>query len=223
MNGSSSQTIQVEQIMSLLFGVIVLTIGISWWVQDRPHLKAKLLLRPFDVIHKGQLYRLISHGFIHADFTHLAFNMFVLWQFGSSVEYQMQQAWSGSSLIASLEPSFLVLYFGGMLAAGLPSLWKQRDNPNYASLGASGGVSAVMMAYILLFPTNKLLLFFVIPMPAFVAGILFFAYERYMNKRGATGIAHDAHLMGAIFGVVYVLLLDSDTVPRMIRAFSLLF
>ena len=209
--------------MSLLFGVIVLTIGISWWVQDRPHLKAKLLLRPFDVIHKGQWYRLISHGFIHADFTHLAFNMFVLWQFGSSVEYQMQQAWSGSSLIASLEPSFLVLYFGGMLAAGLPSLWKQRDNPNYASLGASGGVSAVMMAYILLFPTNKLLLFFVIPMPAFVAGILFFAYERYMNKRGATGIAHDAHLMGAIFGVVYVLLLDADTLPRMIRAFSLLF
>ena len=209
--------------MSLLFGVIVLTIGISWWVQDRPHLKAKLLLRPFDVIQKGQWYRLISHGFIHADFTHLAFNMFVLWQFGSSVEYQMQQAWSGSSLIASLEPSFLVLYFGGMLAAGLPSLWKQRDNPNYASLGASGGVSAVMMAYILLFPTNKLLLFFVIPMPAFVAGILFFAYERYMNKRGATGIAHDAHLMGAIFGVVYVLLLDSDTLPRMIRAFSLLF
>ncbi len=209
--------------MSLLFGIIVLTIGISWWVQDRPHLKAKLLLRPFDVIQKGQWYRLISHGFIHADFTHLAFNMFVLWQFGSSVEYQMQQAWSGSSLIASLEPSFLVLYFGGMLAAGLPSLWKQRDNPNYASLGASGGVSAVMMAYILLFPTNKLLLFFVIPMPAFVAGILFFAYERYMNKRGATGIAHDAHLMGAIFGVVYVLLLDSDTLPRMIRAFSLLF
>ena len=223
MNGSSLQTIQVEQIMSLLFGIIVLTIGISWWVQDRPHLKAKLLLRPFDVIQKGQWYRLISHGFIHADFTHLAFNMFVLWQFGSSVEYQMQQAWSGSSLIASLEPSFLVLYFGGMLAAGLPSLWKQRDNPNYASLGASGGVSAVMMAYILLFPTNKLLLFFVIPMPAFVAGILFFAYERYMNKRGATGIAHDAHLMGAIFGVVYVLLLDSDTLPRMIRAFSLLF
>ena len=209
--------------MSLLFGVIVLTIGISWWVQDRPFLKAKLLLRPFDVIHKGQWYRLISHGFIHADFTHLAFNMFVLWQFGSSVEYQMQQDWSGSSLIASLEPSFLVLYFGGMLAAGLPSLWKQRDNPNYASLGASGGVSAVMMAYILLFPTNKLLLFFVIPMPAFVAGILFFAYERYMNKRGATGIAHDAHLMGAIFGVVYVLLLDADTLPRMIRAFSLLF
>ncbi|MDO7740812.1 MAG: rhomboid family intramembrane serine protease, partial [Flavobacteriales bacterium] len=67
--------------MSLLFGVIVLTIGISWWVQDRPLLKAKLLLRPFDVIHKGHWYRLISHGFIHADFTHLAFNMFVLWQF----------------------------------------------------------------------------------------------------------------------------------------------
>ena len=80
-----------------------------------------------------------------------------------------------------------------------------------------------MMAYILLFPTNKLLLFFVIPMPAFVAGILFFAYERYMNKKGATGIAHDAHLMGAIFGVIYVLLLDAGTLPRMLGAFSLLF
>lgn len=209
--------------MSLLFGIIVLTIGVSWWVQDRPLLKSKLLLRPYNVVHTGQWYRLISHGFIHADFTHLAFNMFVLWQFGSAVESKMQQSWSNTSVFDSFEPSFLVLYFGGMLAAGLPSLWKQRDNPNYASLGASGGVSAVMMAYILLFPTNKLLLFFVIPMPAFVAGILFFAYERYMNKKGTTGIAHDAHLMGAIFGVIYLLLLDADTLPRMLRAFSLLF
>jgi membrane associated rhomboid family serine protease len=209
--------------MSLLFGIIALTVGISWYVQDRPQLKEKLLLRPYAVLRKGQVYRMISHGFIHADFTHLAFNMFVLWQFGSIIEYQMEQAWSATPWIEAIHPSFFVLYFGGMLAAALPSLYKEGNNPHYASLGASGGVSAVMMAYILLFPTHKLLLFFVIPMPAFVAGILFFAYERYMNRKGGTGIAHDAHLMGAIFGVVYILLLDDSTMARLTQAFMILF
>ncbi len=215
-------TTLVDQRMSALFILIGLTIGVSWFVQDKPMIKEKLLLRPYKVLKNGQLYRVLSHGFIHADFTHLAFNMFVLWQFGSLVELYLQQN-TGNLLLGIVPPSFITLYLGGVVAAAIPSLMKQGDNPNYASLGASGGVSAVMMSYILLFPTQKLLLFFVIPMPAFVAGILFFAYERYMNKKGGTGIAHDAHLMGAIFGAVYILVLDSTTIPRLIQSFQILF
>lgn len=185
-------------------------------------IKERLLLRPYKVLKNGQFYRVLSHGFIHADFTHLAFNMFVLWQFGSLVELYLQQN-TGNLLLGIVAPSFISLYLGGVLVAAVPSLMKQGNNPNYASLGASGGVSAVMMSYILLFPTHKLLLFFVIPMPAFIAGILFFAYERYMNKKGGTGIAHDAHLMGALFGAVYILVLDNTTVSRLLQSFQILF
>lgn len=209
--------------MNILGGIIALTVGVSWYAQDRLKIKESLLLRPYNVLQKGQAYRLITHGFVHGDFTHLAFNMFVLWQFGSIVEYRMQQEWSGVAWLEGFQPSFFVLYFGGVLAASLPALYKEGRNPQYASLGASGGVSAVMMAYILLFPTHKLLLFFVIPMPAFIAGILFFAYERFMNKKGGTGIAHDAHLVGALYGIVYVLLLDRSTLSRLLEAFSILF
>ena len=201
--------------------VIFLTIAVSWYTQDKPIMKDRLILRPYLVVEQGQLYRLISHAFVHADFTHLGFNMFVLWQFGSLIEVMLEQdqltGWFNMSA-----PSFLMLYAGGVLAGAVPAIAKHSKNMGYASLGASGGVSAVMMAYILLFPTHKLLLFFVIPMPAFVAGILFFAYERFMNQKGGTGIAHDAHLMGATFGGLFVLLFDQSTIPRLVEAFGLL-
>jgi membrane associated rhomboid family serine protease len=207
--------------MTVLLFILSLTIGISWFVQDKPEIKNKLILRPYLVWKKGQVYRLLTHGFVHADFTHLAFNMFVLWQFGSLVEYQFQEG-QFSSWFPIGQPSFLTLYIGGVIAAAAPAVAKHLNNSNYASLGASGGVSAVMMAYILLFPTQKLFLFFVIPMPAFVAGILFFAYEHYMKKKGGTGIAHDAHLMGAIFGCLFILIHDLETIPRLAGAFELI-
>jgi membrane associated rhomboid family serine protease len=80
-----------------------------------------------------------------------------------------------------------------------------------------------MMAYILYFPTAKLLLFFVIPMPAFVAGALFFAYESYMNKQGGSRIAHDAHLYGALYGVFFTFAADSGTFGRRVGAFTSIF
>lgn len=207
--------------MTVLFFILVLTIGISWFVQKKPEVKSKLILRPYLVWKNGQIYRLLTHGFVHADFTHLAFNMFVLWQFGSLVEYQFQEGQFSTWLIVG-RPSFLTLYLGGVIAAAAPAVAKHFNNPSYASLGASGGVSAVMMAYILLFPTQKLFLFFVIPMPAFVAGILFFAYENYMKRKGGSGIAHDAHLMGAIYGCLFILIHDLATIPRLAGALGLI-
>lgn len=100
-------------------------------------------------------------------------------------------------------PAFGLLYLGGIAFAAIPGMLKHHNNHNYRSLGASGAVSAVLIAYILHFPTAQLLLFFVIPMPAFLAGILFFIYEHQMNKRSLGNIAHDAHLWGGIYGLLF--------------------
>jgi membrane associated rhomboid family serine protease len=207
----------------ILTPIIFLTFAVSWWVMQSPARKEKWLLRPYLVMHDGEWYRVLSHAFIHADMTHLLLNLFVLWQFGGTVEQTVQNNQFQGIFTIPSDWIFPVIYFGGVLAASIPSLLKHQNNPGYASLGASGAVSAVLMAYILLYPTSKLLLFFVIPMPAFVAGILFFAYERTMNKKGGTGIAHDAHLYGALWGVGCVLLLDSSTVSRLISACQILF
>ena len=181
------------------------------------------MLKPFAVKHQQQWYRVLTHGFIHADSTHLFFNLFVLWQFGSSVETYLDTAAAEPAIPIPGQYTFLMLYFGGLFTASLPAMYKHMNNPGYASLGASGAVSAVMMAYILYFPTAKLLLFFVVPMPAFVAGILFFFYESFMNRKGGTRIAHDAHLWGALFGVAFALAADGSALNRLFQSVTAIF
>ena len=168
------------------------------------------MLVPYNVNHFKEYYRIVSHGFIHADGTHLFFNMFVLWEFGTTVE-------------AEMGGSFPVLYFGALLTATIPALTKHKDNANYRSLGASGAVSAVLMAFIVAHPTQPLLLFFIIPMPAIFAGVLFFLYERHMQKNGGSGIAHDAHIYGALFGLLFSIVKDPSSIDRMVSAIIQLF
>ena len=168
------------------------------------------MLVPYNVNHFKEYYRIVSHGFIHADGTHLFFNMFVLWEFGTTVE-------------AEMGGSFPVLYFGALLTATIPALTKHKDNTNYRSLGASGAVSAVLMAFIVAHPTQPLLLFFIIPMPAIFAGVLFFLYERHMQKNGGSGIAHDAHIYGALFGLLFSIVKDPSSIDRMVSAIIQLF
>jgi membrane associated rhomboid family serine protease len=199
--------------MDWLLPIIGFTIWASYRGFKLPEFREKWLLIPYLVKDDRQWYRMLSHGFIHANTSHLFLNLFVLWQFGSGVE----DAFSAGELDSPVwglsgNWTFPILYFGALLAASIPAILKHGENPNYASLGASGAVSAVLMAYILLYPTHTLLLFFVIPMPAALAGVLFLVYESYMNRKKRTGIAHDAHLMGAIFGIAFVFLFDTAVV-----------
>ncbi|MDA7749975.1 rhomboid family intramembrane serine protease [bacterium] len=203
--------------------ILITTAAISWWCLQDALRKDQLMLKPFAVKHQQQWYRVLTHGFIHADSTHLFFNLFVLWQFGSSVETYLDTATAEPAIPIPGQYTFLMLYFGGLFTASLPAMYKHMNNPGYASLGASGAVSAVMMAYILYFPTAKLLLFFIVPMPAFVAGILFFFYESYMNRRGGTRIAHDAHLWGALFGVAFALAADGSALSRLFQSVTAIF
>jgi len=168
------------------------------------------------VIQRNQYYRVITHAFIHGNFLHLFFNMYVLYSFGKLLE----EIFTSEGIFGQLFPGvqfwgatqgyvvFGLLYFGAIVFSVLPALRKHRENPGYNSLGASGAVSGVVMACMLLLPIMPLRFIFIpIDIPAFIMGVAYLAYEYFMNKRGGTGIAHDAHLYGAIFALIFLLFL----------------
>ncbi|HRH68996.1 MAG TPA: rhomboid family intramembrane serine protease [Flavobacteriales bacterium] len=173
--------------------------------QDR-RVFEELLYQPYAVRARGQWYRLFTHAFIHADWPHLAVNMFVLYMFGRNVEMLF-------ALVSPVPPTlaYLGLYVGGVLFAALPGLAKHSADPGYRSVGASGAVSAVLFAQILLLPTRQVSVLLVpIAMPAWVFGILYLAYSWYMDKRGGDHVAHDAHFYGAVFGIGFTTALHPD-------------
>jgi membrane associated rhomboid family serine protease len=197
--------------MSISIILIVISVAASiyaWNHQDKYH---QWMMNPFAVIHKQQFYRLITSGFIHNGYVHLLFNMITLYFFGDVIDQRFRYYYGGSGIFY-----FLLLYFLGMIIADVPSLIKYRNQPNYNSLGASGAVSAVVFASILFNPTAKICVFLpVLCLPGFIFGILFLLYSYYQGRRMADNINHDAHFYGAVFGVIFSIILE----PRVIVSF----
>ena len=192
--------------MNIVSIIIAITVLVSLQANKKNELKQRLLYIPFQVKQNNEYYRLISHIFIHADISHLAFNMISLYFLGSTLEHSLIEVY-GLQLGTCY---FLILYFAGAIFASLPSFLKHQDNPAYRSLGASGAVSAVVFAAILWEPTMLLvIMFFPFPIPAYIFGPIYLAIEYFSMKRGKTGIAHDAHLGGALFGILFILLLNT--------------
>ncbi len=198
---------------NIIIGINVILSVIAF--QNRDFL-SKMLFNPYQVVHRKEYYRVVTHAFIHGDFIHLFFNMYVLYSFGNLIESIFVNPEIFGRLFPDLEfwgvsngyLFYILLYLGGILFAVLPAIKKHNNDPSYNSLGASGAVSAVVMAVILLLPTMNLRLFFVpIDIPAFILGAAYLGYEYYMSKKGRTGIAHDAHFWGAIYGLVLLLVL----------------
>ena len=177
--------------------------AVSLYASEKLELKHKMLFNPAKVYYHNEWYRLFSHAYIHADLIHLGINMFVLYFFGQYVEMFFAIKFGSLGLVY-----FVTLYIGGILFASLPALRKNKDNPIYNSLGASGAVSAVLFSSIVLDPTHTIYIYAAIPMPAIVFGVLYVGYEMYMNNRGRTNIAHDAHLLGALFGVLFTIIIS---------------
>jgi len=166
---------------------------------------AKLSFFPYRIKRNNENFRVISHILIHADFQHFTFNMLSVYFLGSFLEYQWRYEFGPEQGIIHI----LILYFlGGIFATGY-LYFKHQDNRHYQSLGASGAVSAVIFAAIFWHPTMKLGLFFIpIPIPAFIFGPIYLLIEYLAMKRGNSGIAHEAHIGGALFGILYVTLLE---------------
>lgn len=191
--------------MSVTLIIIIVTVGLSLMANNNSQLYAKMLFNPYQVIHRKEWHRIITHAFVHdkGNIFHLIFNMYVLYSFGSVVEsFLAQIVGSFASLL------YLFIYFGGVVAATIPSLIKHKDNYGYNSVGASGAVSAVLFSAIAFMPLQGGIgiIFIPISLPPIVFGVLYIAYEMYMDKRGGSNVAHDAHIGGAAFGFLFTLL-----------------
>lgn len=178
--------------------ILVLTCIVSFVCFSNRKLKGQLIFWP-PAIQQAQWYRFITHGFIHADGNHLLMNMFTLFFFGSAIEDLYKPYLGGFGFVA--------FYLLAIVVAILPSYFKHINDSNYASLGASGAVSAVLFAYILIAPWNMLYFFGVVPIPAIVFAVLYTGYSIYAQKRAKDNINHSAHLWGAAFGVLATLAL----------------
>ncbi|MCL2649793.1 MAG: rhomboid family intramembrane serine protease [Candidatus Azobacteroides sp.] len=188
----------------------VITIGITIWAFYNRQILEKFIMSPYAVVHEKQWYRIITHAFIHANWMHLIFNMIALWSFGVAVEYYF------SAITNMPRMQFYLMYFGAIIFSSIPDLVKKKNNPNYLSLGASGGVSAVVFAAIFFNPWSLIYVFF-LPCPGIVFGVLYLIYCTYQSKKGNVDhINHDAHFYGSVFGFIYPLLIDPSTLQYFI-------
>ena len=188
--------------------IIGITVVLSYICFGNQALFMKLALIPYRAVKDNEWYRLITHGFIHADMTHLLVNMFTFWSFGTYMEQTYKYMGFGNG-------AYLVLYFGGMIVASVYDLVKHRNDPYYVSIGASGAVSAVLFSSIFFDPWGKILFFAVLPIPGILFGVLYLVYCQYMSKKGGDNINHNAHFYGAVFGFIFPILLE----PSLLRIF----
>jgi membrane associated rhomboid family serine protease len=145
-------------------------------------------------VRAGEQIRLISSGFLHADIAHLAFNMITLYFFAPVV----------IGYLGSL--SFVIVYFGSLIFGSLLTILFHKDDYNYRAVGASGAVTGVLYSAILLQPDMMLGIFFIIPMPAYLFGILYLLYSIYGMRAKNDNIGHTAHFGGAIGGYMITLI-----------------
>jgi membrane associated rhomboid family serine protease len=144
----------------------------------------------------GEKIRTLTSGFLHVDWMHLGFNMYALYLFGDIV-----------ARVLGI-PSFLIIYFGSLLAGSLYSLQYHKNEPYYSAVGASGAVSGIVYASILLYPAMELYLFFIpIPIPGYIFGVGYLLYSIYGMKKQLGNTGHSAHLGGSIGGFALTLLL----------------
>ncbi len=179
--------------------IIGLTCLVSFPAFKNDKLKDDLLFWPYYIKRKNQYYRFLTAGFLHADTTHLLFNMISLYSFGNAIEVFIFKTYFGPNTSIL----YIVLYLTAIIIASIPDFFKHQNNFEYRALGASGAVSAIVFAAITIDPAQKLYLFFALPIPGYIFGLAFLALSAYLAKRGGDNIGHNAHFWGAVYGVFF--------------------
>lgn len=192
-------------IAAVLFAVIVVVSLAGLYVS--PRIIERSVFRPYWV-HRGRRFEtLVTSGFVHADLSHLIFNLITFYFFGFPLEHRIGGA------------AFAALYFIGLLVSDVGSYVKHRDDPEYGSIGASGAISAVLFASIVYFPSNSVMIFpLPVPIPAPLFAVLYLGYTWYSARQNRGRINHDAHLGGALAGLAFVLLTDPSAFRGFVRA-----
>ena len=170
-----------------------------------PKIIERSLFRPYYFLRRQQYDTIVTSGFVHADLPHLIFNMMTFWFFAFPLEKEIGPV------------RFAVLYFLGLVVSDAGTYFKHRNDPHYASLGASGAISAVLFAAIVYFPWMKLFIIPIpLPIPAPLFAVAYVAYSWWSARQARGRINHDAHLGGALFGLVFVLLTDPAAFGRLL-------
>lgn len=187
--------------------IIVLTVYVSYEGIKNPTWRSSFLFNPYEISKGRETLGVLSHSWFHADWQHLIFNMLSLYMLGTLLE----SVWISDFGSAKGMVLYVTLYLSGGIASTIIPYLRHQHDSQYRSLGASGAVSAVVFAAILWEPTTRLGFFFIpIPIPAYIFGPLYLLLEYYAMKKGNTGIANDGHLSGALFGILFVLLLNPN-------------
>jgi len=185
----------------LTIGIIALNVILSFYCFNNKKAFENLCFSPYAIAKdRSQWFRFISHGFIHADIGHLAFNMITLYFFGSNIEGNIMDG-----------PEYLLFYLSAIVFATLPTYQKQKENPSYKAVGASGAVSSILFVLVLYAPWSKIYLHFFIPIYFVIFAVFYIIYSSYQSKKAKDNVAHDVHLWGALYGIAYMLILHPES------------
>jgi len=191
--------------MSVALVILLVTAGVSLaGLYGSPSIIERSLFRPYWFLRRRQYETAVTSGFVHADLPHLIFNLITFYFFAFQLERQIGSA------------RFLALYLVALVVSDAGTYLKHRNNPDYASLGASGAISAVLFASIVYFPWQKLFIIPIpVPIPAPLFAIGYVAYSWYSSRQARGRINHDAHLGGALTGLAFVLLTDPGAYAKL--------
>jgi len=206
------QYLYTTPVASVIFAI---TIATSIYAFSNPQIYGNMMLHPYSIHrNRSKWYTVFTSGIIHADWMHLIFNMVTFFYFGFPLEDIFVQA---NGPIGHLY--FGLLYIVSLFLSDLPTIIQQKNNPGYYSLGASGAISAVLFSFILFYPKVELRVFLAIPMPAYVFAVLYIGYCIWASKNSHDRINHDAHLFGALSGLLITILLHHWIIGHFIGQF----
>ncbi len=196
--------------------IIGITVLISIAAFNNRQLFERFQFNAYRIYHQKEWYRVFTHGFLHANYTHLIVNMLVLFFFGTAAEKWLQVLES-DGMIKYYKLVYVVFYLIAIMLASSVSLFKHKNNAWYNAVGASGAVSAVLFFNIFFNPWEKIYVYALIPVPGIILGAAYLIYSHFMGKKQVDNINHDAHLLGAIFGFVFPLFLDVRLINHFIH------
>jgi membrane associated rhomboid family serine protease len=193
--------------MSIAAVILVVTLATSLAaLYGSPKIIEYSLFRPYWFLRRRQYATIVTSGLVHADLPHLIFNLITFYFFAFQLEKQIGGA------------RFAALYLIGLVVSDAGTYFKHRNDPDYASLGASGAISAVLFASIVYFPWQKLFIIPIpVPIPAPIFAIGYVAYSWYSSRHARGRINHDAHLGGALAGLAFVAITDPGAYRQLLQ------